>query len=237
MSIHIEAEDGAIAETVLLPGDPLRATFVAEEYLEEVTQYNAVRGMNGYTGLYKGVPVSVQGTGMGMPSLAIYVQELISYGAKRLIRIGSCGAMQPELSLRSLIVALTASTDSAMNRLRFHGMEYAPTVSWSLLRRTIDVIEARGIPYTAGGILSSDTFYNDDPDLWKIWANHGILAVEMETNQLYTIAARHGADALSLLTVSDSLVTKEELNAEARQRSFHEMVETALEVGITAMGR
>lgn len=231
MSIHIGAEPGAVAETVLLPGDPLRAQFVAEEYLENVAQYNSVRGMLGFTGTYRGTPVSVQGTGMGMPSLAIYVNELISsYGAKRLVRIGSCGAMQPDLDLHSLIVALSASTDSAMNRMRFQGMDFAPTVDWGLFRRGIEVLEKRKVTYSAGGVLSSDAFYQDDRDIWKLWAEYGVLAVEMETNQLYTLAAKHGVAAMSLLTVSDSLVTGAELDAASRQSSFHEMVEAALEI-------
>lgn len=231
MSVHIGAEQGSVAETVLLPGDPLRAQFVAEEYLDDVTRYNDVRGMLGFTGTFNGSPVSVQGTGMGMPSLAIYVNELItSYGAKRLIRIGSCGAMQPDLELHSLIVAISASTDSAMNRMRFRGMDYAPTVDWGLLRRAIAVLEGRNVPYSAGGVVSSDAFYQDDRDLWQLWAQYGVLAVEMETNQLYTLAAKHGVAAMSLLTVSDNLVTGAELDSAARQSSFHGMVEAALEI-------
>jgi purine-nucleoside phosphorylase len=231
MSVHIGAEPGSVAETVLLPGDPLRAQFVAEEYLKDAVQYNNVRGMLGFTGTYRGTPVSVQGTGMGMPSLAIYVNELISsYGAKRLVRIGSCGAMQRDLDLHSLIVAISASTDSAMNRTRFRGMDYAPTVDWGLFQRAIEVLEERNVPYSAGGILSSDAFYQDDRDQWKLWAEYGVLAVEMETNQLYTLAAKHGVAAMSLLTVSDNLVTGAELDSAARQSSFHQMVESALEI-------
>ncbi|MFP4151593.1 MAG: purine-nucleoside phosphorylase [Alkalispirochaeta sp.] len=230
MSIHIGAEQGAVAETVLLPGDPLRAQFVAENYLEDVVQYNAVRGMLGFTGTYRGTPVSVQGSGMGMPSLAIYVNELITaYGARRLIRIGSCGAIQERIGLHELIIAMSASTDSAMNRLRFHGMDYAPVPDWKLFRAAVETLEVEGTTFHAGGILSSDTFYTDDPDQWKIWAAHGVLAIEMETNQLYTLAARHRIAALSLLTVSDSLVSREELDASARQSSFHSMAVTALE--------
>ncbi|MDA3949840.1 MAG: purine-nucleoside phosphorylase [Spirochaeta sp.] len=231
MSIHIGAPDGAVAETVLLPGDPLRAQFVAENYLEDVTQYNAVRGMLGFTGTYQGVPVSVQGSGMGMPSLAIYATELITaYHAKRLIRIGSCGSIQESLHLRDIVLAMAASTDSAMNRMRFHGMDYAATAGWNLFRTAVDVLESKGLPFLAGNILSSDTFYNDDPDLWKVWQTHGVLAIEMETNQLYTLAARYGVEALTFLTVSDSLVTGEEMSSAARQSSFHDMVESALTV-------
>jgi len=235
MSIHIGAEQGAVAETVLLPGDPLRAQFVAENYLDEVVQYNSVRGMLGFTGTYRGTPVSVQGSGMGMPSLAIYVNELITaYGARRLIRIGSCGAIQERIGLHEMIIAMSASTDSAMNRLRFHGMDYAPVPDWTLFRIALETLEAEGTPFHAGGILSSDAFYTDDPELWKVWAAHGVLAIEMETNQLYTLAARHGVAALSLLTVSDSLVSGEELDASARQSSFHTMAVTALETAVRA---
>ncbi len=231
MSVHIGADPNAIAPTVLLPGDPLRAQFVAENYFTDVEIYNEVRGMLGFTGTWNGTRVSVQGSGMGMPSLAIYVNELIrSYGVQRIIRIGSCGSMQPEVGIRDLIVAMTASTDSAMNRQRFHGMDYAPAASWRLFQSAVEVARERGTSIHAGGILSSDTFYQDDPDGWKRWAEYGVLAVEMETNQLYTLAAKHGVDALTLLTVSDSLVTGEELSSEDRQTSFHEMMELALEV-------
>lgn len=230
MSIHIGARNGDVAETVLMPGDPLRARFVAETWLSDVRQYNDVRGMLGYTGLWKGTRVSVQGSGMGMPSLAIYVNELIRfYGVKRLIRIGSCGAIQPEIDLHDLILAMSASTNSAMNRERFKGMDYAATAGWRLFRNALAVVEEKNIPFHAGNILSSDTFYDDDPETWKIWARHGVLAIEMEANQLYTLAARHGVEALALLTVSDSLVTSAELSSDDRQSSFHQMVEVALD--------
>jgi purine-nucleoside phosphorylase len=230
MSIHIGAQEGEIATTVLMPGDPMRARFVAENWFSDVTQYNDVRGMLGYTGFWKGTRLSVQGSGMGMPSLAIYVNELIRfYGVKRLIRIGSCGAIQPGISLHDLIIAMSASTNSAMNRERFRGMDYAATAGWHLFRRALAVVEEHGIPFHGGNILSSDTFYDDDPETWKIWARHGVLAIEMEANQLYTLAARHGVEALALLTVSDSLVTSDELSSEDRQSSFHQMVEVALE--------
>jgi purine-nucleoside phosphorylase len=231
MSVHIGAEPRQVAPTVLLPGDPLRAQFVAETYLKDVEMYNEVRGMLGFTGTWNGVRVSVQGSGMGMPSLAIYANELIrSYGVQRLIRIGSCGSMQATVGVRDLIVAMTASTDSAMNRRRFRGMDFAPAASWNLFRTAVTAATERSMKLHAGGILSSDTFYQDDPEEWKLWAAYGVLAVEMETNQLYTLAAKHGVEALSLLTVSDSLVSGEELSSEERQSSFHEMVELALEV-------
>lgn len=231
MSVHIGAPQGAVAETVLLPGDPLRAQFVAENYLKDVDVYNEVRGMLGFTGMYRGHRVSVQGSGMGMPSLAIYVNELIqSYGVRRFIRIGSGGALQPTVLVRQIVCAMTASTDSSMNRLRFRGMDFAPSADWSLLSRAAALAVERDLPYHVGGILSSDTFYQDDRDLWRLWAEYGLLAVEMETSQLYTLAAKYGVQALTILTISDSLVTGEELTAEERQTSFHEMASLALDV-------
>lgn len=231
MSVHIGAEAGQIAETVLLPGDPLRAQFVAEHLLTDAQTYNQVRGMLGFTGSWNGMRVSVQGTGMGMPSLAIYVNELIrEYGVKRLIRIGSCGSLQKTLEPNDLVLAISASTDSAMNRLRFRGMEYAPTASGRLLAAAFELARERSVAIAAGNVLSADTFYNDDRDLWKLWAEYGVLAVEMETAQLYTLAAKHGVDALSVLTVSDSLVTGAELSAAERQTGFREMITFALDL-------
>lgn len=231
MSVHIGAEKGDIAETVLLPGDPLRAKFVADSYLTDARCYNEVRGMLGYTGSWNGRRVSVQGTGMGIPSHLIYVHELLeSYGAKRLIRIGSCGALQPEIELHDIIIAMTASTDSSINRHRFGGADYAPCADFDLFRRACDAAEKQGTPYRAGGILSSDLFYGDDPEGWKLWAKFGVLAVEMETNALYTEAAKFGAQALTVLTVSDSLVHERFLSSEERERSFRKMMELALEL-------
>jgi purine-nucleoside phosphorylase len=230
MSVHIGAKKGEIADTVLLPGDPLRAKFVADTFLESVEQYNNVRGMLGFTGVWNGARVSVQGSGMGQPSLSIYAHELlVDYGVKRLIRIGSCGAIQPGIGLMDIIVAMTASTDSAMNKRRFDGLDYAPCASPELFQRAMAVASERNIPVRAGGILSSDTFYDDDdPDSWKKWAAYGVLAIEMETNQLYTLAARHGGEALTILTVSDSLVSGELLTSEQRQTGFKTMMELAL---------
>lgn len=230
MSVHIGAEKGQIAETVLIPGDPLRAKFVADTYLESAEQYNDVRGMLGYTGMWNGKRVSVQGSGMGQPSLSIYAHELIvDYDVTRLIRIGSCGALQADMKVMDIVVAMTASTDSGMNRLRFRGKDYAPCASPRLFQRAMAVAGERNIPVRAGGILSSDTFYDDDePEGWRVWAKYGVLAVEMETSALYTLAARHGVEALTLLTVSDSLVTGDRLSAEDRQTGFRRMVEIGL---------
>lgn len=231
MSIHLAAKPGDVAETVLLPGDPLRARFVAENFLEDPVCYSQVRGMLGYTGRHKGRRVSVQGTGMGMPSHAIYVHELINfYGARRLIRIGSCGSLQKDLPLRGLVLAMSASTDSNMNRLRFGGRDFAPTADFGLLTRAAEAAKNLGVPVRAGAVLSSDTFYDDDPGSWKLWAAYGVLAVEMETASLYTLAAKYQVPALSILTVSDHIPDGTALSAEDRESSFRDMVKVALEL-------
>ncbi|MGD9939266.1 MAG: purine-nucleoside phosphorylase [Clostridia bacterium] len=230
MSIHIEAPAGAIAESILLPGDPLRAKFIAETYLEKPQQFNQVRNMFGYTGLYKGQRVSVMGTGMGMPSHSIYVNELLrDYGVKKLIRVGTCGSLREDIKLRDLVLAISACTDSNVNRLRFRGMDYAPSASFSLLSKAHALAVSKGLPARVGPILSSDSFYGEDPDQWKLWARFGVLAVEMEAAELYTLAAKFGAEALAILTISDSLVTGEATTSAERQSSFGAMVELALE--------
>jgi len=234
MSIHIGAEPGQIAPTVLLPGDPLRARFIAETMLEDAVCFNEVRGMLGYTGRFEGREISVMGTGMGMPSHSIYVHELIKdYGAKTLIRVGTCGALQPAAQIGDVVLAMTASTDSQINRRRFGGLDFAPAASFGLLRRAHEVAMSRSDRVHVGGVLSSDTFYDDDPDWWRIWSASGVLAVEMETSALYSIAAAHGVEALSLLSVSDHLVSNMVATAEQRERGFPLMAEIAL--AITAM--
>ncbi|MEA2086871.1 MAG: purine-nucleoside phosphorylase [Candidatus Caldatribacteriota bacterium] len=231
MSIHIGAKEGDIASTVLLPGDPLRAKYIAENFLTDAICYNEIRGMYGYTGTYKEKRVSIQGTGMGIPSISIYLNELItSYKVKNLIRIGSCGSMQADIKIRDVILAMSASTDSHINKIRFHGMDYAPTANFDLLKKAYDMALEKDISVKVGNVLTTDTFYNDDPNAWKHWANYGILAVEMETAVLYTLAAKFKVNALSILTVSDSLVTREETTAEERQKTFNQMVEVALEL-------
>jgi len=231
MSIHIGAKEGDIASTVLLPGDPLRAKYIAENFLTKAICYNEVRGMYGYTGIYKGEKVSIQGTGIGIPSISIYVNELISsYKVGNLIRIGSCGSMQPDIKIRDVILAMSASTDSNINKIRFNGVDYAPTANFHLLKKAYDVALKKEIKVKVGSVLTEDTFYRDKPDSWKIWAQYGILAVEMETAALYTLAAKFKVNALSILTVSDSLVTKEETTSEERQKTFNQMVEIALEL-------
>lgn len=230
MSIHIEAKEGQIAETILLPGDPLRAKFIAEKFLKDVVCYNQVRGMHGFTGTYKGKRISVQGTGMGMPSISIYSTELIqSYGVKNLIRVGTCGSFKKELKVKDIIIAMAASTDSNINKIRFHGRDFAATASFRLLKQAYDISVSKGIDVKVGNILSTDTFYGDDPDSWKLWADFGVMAVEMEAAALYTIAAKFGVDALALMTVSDHLVTGEVTTAQERETTFTNMIEIALE--------
>lgn len=229
MSIHIAAKPGQIADRILLPGDPLRAKFIAENLLESAERFNEVRNMFGYTGTFKGVPVSVMGTGMGMPSLSIYVNELIrDYSVKKLIRVGTCGAMSTDVKLRDVILAMSASTDSAINQIRFNGMDYAPTASFPLLMNVYEAARESGVSPYVGGVLSSDSFYTEDPDQWKLWAKFGIKGVEMEAAELYTLAAKYDVQALAVLTVSDHLVTREATSAQERQTTFKTMVEIAL---------
>ncbi|MHC1749270.1 MAG: purine-nucleoside phosphorylase [Cellulosilyticaceae bacterium] len=229
MSVHINAKPGDIAESILLPGDPLRAKFIAENFLENVTCYNEVRGILGFTGTYKGKRVSVQGTGMGIPSISIYANELIQeYGVKNLIRVGTCGSIQEHVKIRDLIIGMSASTDSQINNIRFNGRNYAPTASFSLLKKAYEVAVTKGFDPKVGNILSADTFYDDEPDAWKIWAKFGCLGIEMEAAGLYTLAAKYGVNALTLLTVSDNIITGEITTPEERQTTFTEMIEVAL---------
>jgi purine-nucleoside phosphorylase len=234
MSTHIGAEPGQIAPRVLMPGDPLRAKWIAETFLYDATCYSTVRNMLGYTGRYNGVEVSVQGSGMGMPSCSIYAHELINdYGVNTLIRVGTCGAMTESLQLRDVIAASASATDSAMNRVRFDGLiDYAPVADFSLLRKAVEVAESRGTAMRVGQVLAADAFYTDRPDLYDRLADYGVLAVEMESAALYTIAARFGARALTLLTVSDHLKTGERTSAQEREQTFSEMVHVALTTAI-----
>jgi purine-nucleoside phosphorylase len=230
MTHHIGATRGDIAETVLLPGDPLRARWAAETFLDDAVCVNEVRGMLGFTGTWRGQRVSIHGTGMGMPSLSIYVNELIrDFGARTLIRIGSAGAMQPAVGLRDVVLAMTCTTLSTPSRGVFRDLSYAPCADWGLLRAAAAAAEARGVPTHVGGIYSSDVFYDERPDLTEQMTRHGILAVEMEAAELYTLAARHGCRALAVLTISDHLLTGAALPASERQSSFGDMVEIALD--------
>lgn len=229
MSIHIEAEIGAIAENVLLPGDPMRAKWIAENFLEDAVLYNDVRGMLGYTGTYQGIPVSVQGTGMGVPSTLIYCHELINfYECKKLIRVGSAGSYQEDVKVRDIVIAMAASSTNGINNARFENADYSPTASFELFQKAILYANQNNIEIKAGNILTTDEFYEDDFNNYKHWAEYGILAVEMETSGLYTIAAKYNVDALTILTVSDSLVTKEKMSADDREQSFGAMIELAL---------
>ena len=231
MSIHIGAKPGQIAPTILLPGDPLRAKFIAETLLENAICFNEVRGMFGFTGIFGGKRVSVMGTGMGMPSHSIYVTELIrDYQVKNLIRVGTCGALRPHLKIGDVLLAMTASTDSNINRLRFSGMSFAPAASFDLLQCAYQAAREMGAIVHVGSILSSDTFYNDNANWWKIWSENGILGVEMETCALYSLAAKYGVRALSILTVSDSLVVHQAASTEQREKGFPLMAKIALQV-------
>lgn len=228
---HIGAEKGEIAETILLPGDPLRAKFIAETFLENPVQFNGVRNMLGYTGTYKGKRISVMGTGMGVPSIGIYSYELIHfYGVKNLIRVGSCGAYQKDLKLYDVIFGMGASTNSSYaNQFNLPGT-YSAIASWDLLSKAVKVADEKGIPYHVGNILTSDIFYTADDEAGSKWIDMNILAVEMEAYALYANAAYAGVNALAILTVSDSIVNKEETTPEEREKSFTQMMEIALEL-------
>ena len=233
MSVHIAAKQGEIADIVLLPGDPLRAKYIAETFLEDVVQYNEVRNMFGYTGTYKGKRVSVQGSGMGVPSISIYANELMTdYGVKKLIRVGTCGAIQKDVKVRDVIIAQTSSTDSAINRVTFGGtIDFAPTADFDLLLKSYNAAKEAGLNVRVGNIFTADQFYSDEAQNEKL-AAYGVLAVEMETAALYTLAAKHGRQALTVLTVSDHIITGEVTTAEERQTTFNDMIVIALEAAI-----
>ena len=232
MSVHIDAKKGDIADTILLPGDPLRAKWIAETFLENATCYNEVRGMLGYTGTYKGQRISVQGTGMGIPSISIYAHELITeFGAKNLVRVGSAGAIQKGVEMRDVVIAMAASSNSSLNRNRFNGGDFAPTASFKLFEKAIKTARKLGIAFKAGNVLSSDIFYTDNPKDHEMWAAFNVLCVEMEAAGLYSIAAKHDVNALAILTISDSLITGEKTSAEERETTFNQMIKIALELG------
>lgn len=235
MSTHIGAKKGEIAETILLPGDPLRAKYIAETYLEDIIQYNDVRGMYGFTGIYKGERISVQGTGMGIPSISIYVHELINdYDVKNLIRVGTCGAIQKNVKVRDVILAQGSTTDSQMNRMVFSGIDFAPLADFSLLKTAYEIGQTKGLQLRVGNVFTSDTFYRENAkEINELLTNYNVLAIEMETTALYTLAAKFNCQALSILTVSDHIVTGEETTAYERQTSFNDMMEIALETAIS----
>ena len=225
MSIHIAAKQGEIADIVLLPGDPLRAKFIAETFLEDVTCYNEVRGMLGFTGTYKGRRVSVQGTGMGVPSTSIYVTELMQeYGVQKLIRVGTCGAIQEDVKVRDVILAQSATTDSRMNQVIWGGgIDFAPTADFDLLYKAYNAGKEAGLNLKVGNVFTADMFYSDEQQYEKL-AKYGVLAVEMESAALFTLAAKFGRQALSVLTVSDHIITGEATSSEERQTTFLDMM-------------
>lgn len=230
MTVHIGAKSGDIAETVLMPGDPYRAKWAAETFLKDAKLVNEVRGMLGFTGTWKGNRVTIQGSGMGMPSLSIYANELMAeYNAQTLIRIGSCGGMQPHVGIRDVIIAMTASTITSPSSGIFKEMNFAPCADWSLLNAAVKAAASKGCKTHVGGIYSSDVFYAERADLDQQMVRHGILGVEMEAAELYILAARHKRRALAVLTVSDHLQTGEALPSEDREKTFGDMVEIALE--------
>ena len=231
MSLHIEAKKGEIANTILLPGDPMRAKFVAENLLEDAVCYNKVRAMYGYTGNYQGKSVSIQGSGMGMASVSLYVTELVKeYGVQNLIRVGTCGAIQKDLEIGQVILVTGASGDFGANRSYFEGLHYSATSDFSLLLDAYNSAKKLNIDTIQGNIFSTDIFYDTSPDRWDKWSEHGILAVEMETQILLTLGARFGVRTLSILTVSDNIITGESSTSQAREQSYMDMMKIALDI-------
>lgn len=227
---HIAAEKGDFAEAILLPGDPLRAKYIAETFFSDARQVTAVRNMLGFTGTYAGMPVSVMGTGMGIPSASIYVTELINeFGVKRLVRVGSCGGISKEVAVRDVIVGIGASTDSRVNRARYAGWDYSATADFELARTAVMAAQEAGVPVRVGNVHSADLFYNPVGDAFDVMEGMGVLAVEMEAAGIYGAAAEKGARALTILTVSDHVRTGESTTSDERERSFDDMVKIALE--------
>lgn len=227
---HISAEAGDFAECVLMPGDPLRAKHIAENFLSDSRQVTAVRNMLGYTGVYKGMPVSVMGSGMGIPSASIYATELVTeYGCKRLVRVGSAGGISDSIKLRDVVIATGACTDSAVNRARFHGWDYAAIADFGLARAAVDAASSLGVDVSVGNVFSADLFYNPQSEVWDVLEGMAVLAVEMEAAGLYGVAAEKGARALTLLTISDHIRSGESTTSLEREQTFNSMVEIALE--------
>ncbi|MCW7548154.1 purine-nucleoside phosphorylase [Photorhabdus sp. P32] len=227
---HINAEMGDFADVVLMPGDPLRAKYIAETFLENVRQVNDVRGMLGFTGTYKGRPISVMGHGMGIPSCSIYAKELIAdFGVKVLIRVGSCGSIRQDVKLRDVVIGMGACTDSKVNRIRFKDHDFAAIADFDLVRNAVDAAKAKNINAHVGNIFSIELFYTPDQQMYDVMEKYGILGVEMEAAGIYSVAAEYGAKALTICTVSDHIRTGEQIIAEERQTTFNEMIEIALE--------
>ena len=232
---HMNAAMGDFAETVLMPGDPLRAKYIADTYFEDARRVTDVRNMWGFTGSYKGTAVSVMAHGMGIPSASIYCTELITeYGVKRVIRVGSCGTSHPDVQLRDIIIAMGASTDSNCNRMRFGGYDYAALASYNLVRHAVDVAQQKKVRYHVGNIFSGDLFYTPDPAMFETMAKYNVYGVEMEAAGIYAIAAENDVEALAICTVSDDIVSGDALSTEDRQTTFDEMIVVALETVIAA---
>lgn len=230
---HMNAAPGDFAETVLMPGDPLRAQYIAETWLDDCRRVTDVRNMWGFTGSYKGTPVSVMAHGMGIPSASIYCTELVAdYGVKRLIRVGSCGTSHPDVRLRDLVIGMGACTDSGVNRMRFGGYDYAAIASFDLVRKAVAAAETNGVRYHVGNLFSADLFYTPDPDMFETMAKYNVYAVEMEAAGIYPIAAEHGVEALAICTVSDDIVGGAALTVEERQTTFDEMILVGLETAV-----
>ena len=227
---HINAEMGDFADVVLMPGDPLRAKYIAETFLQDVRQVNNVRGMLGFTGTYKGREISVTGHGMGIPSCSIYAKELITdFGVKTLIRVGSCGAVMDDVKLRDVVIGMGACTDSKVNRQRFKDHDFAAIADYDLVHNAVEAAKARNVNVRVGNLFSADLFYSPDPDMFKVMEKYGILGVEMEAAGIYGVAAEFGARALTICTVSDHIKTGEQTTSEERQTTFNEMIEIALD--------
>lgn len=234
---HISAEPGDFAPSILLPGDPLRAEHIAENFLDEARQVTAVRNMLGFTGSYQGVPVSVMGTGMGIPSASIYATELVTqYGVERLIRVGSCGALQPDLALRDVVLGIGACTDSGVNRVRYGGYDFAATADYALLQAAVTAAASAGVEVRVGNVHSADLFYNPEAGVFERMRDMGVLAVEMEAAGLYGVAAEKGARALTILTVSDHILKGEETTSDERETTFDDMVRIALDAVVIDAG-
>jgi len=232
---HMNAAPGDFAETVLMPGDPLRAQYIADTYFDDARRVTDVRNMWGFTGTYQGHPISVMAHGMGIPSVSIYCTELITeYGVKRVIRVGSCGTSHPDVELRDIIIAMGASTDSNVNRIRFGGYDLASLASFDLVRKAVAAAEQHKVRYHVGNIFSADLFYTPDTEMFATMAKYEVYGVEMEAAGIYPIAAEHGAEALAICTVSDDIVTGEALSTDERQTTFDEMILVALETAIAA---
>ncbi|MGB5581230.1 MAG: purine-nucleoside phosphorylase [Woeseia sp.] len=232
---HMNAAPGDFATTVLMPGDPLRAQYIAENWLDDVRRVTDVRNMWGFTGSYKNMPVSVMAHGMGIPSASIYCTELITeYGVKRIMRVGSCGTTHPKVKLRDVLIGMGASTDSNVNRMRFGGFDYAALATFSLVQNAVRAAEAQKVRYHVGNLFSADLFYTPQPEMFKVMAQYDIIGVEMEAAGMYPIAAEHGAEALAICTVSDDITTGDALSSDERQNTFDEMINVALETVLTS---